>query len=251
MDKKTAIGLGAGAVVIGVTVFALTRKPSGAEENPDDGGGDDGGGGENPETQLATLTGHVTSYLETWLLPGVTIEIGGTSVLTAGTVSRRSGEPKYPDGTYTITDIPVGTYTVNVSRAENSPWGQGPYGPVSQSITLKPGVNVWNFAMGNTLLHIPSVAMEGYEIVMGTPRYQIGTWLTGHFAVTDYTQPYPYYSPGTIRERLNGWLADGDKSYYTYHVSGVYEYDGVQYPYSYDYPDAQWRIEDPIYWRYS
>lgn len=204
------------------------------------------GGGGGGETKFATLTGHVTSYLETNLLYGVTIEIAGKTVTTPGS----KNDNTYPAGTYTIENIPVGTYTINVYRQQDSPWGQGPYQPLSKEITLKEGVNVWNFAMGNSLLNIPSIGMEGHLIIPGTPRYSVGQWLIMYIPVSNQNQPYPYYSPGTIGPKmLNGWVADGNKSYYTYNVSGVYEYDGYSYPYSYDHPDMQWRIEDPIYWR--
>lgn len=210
------------------------------------GGGDDGDGDDGGETGVATLTGHVTSYLELRLLYGVTIEIGGKTAVTPGS---KSDSKKYPAGTYTIDGLTPGTYTINVSREADSPWGQGPYSPLSKQITLHEGINVWNFAMGNSLLNIPSVGEEGYEIIFGTPRYAVGKRLTLYLPVTNWNQPYPYYSPGSETYTLNGWGADGYNSYYTFHVSAVYEYEGVSYPYDYDEARYQWEIEDPIYWR--
>ena len=96
--------------------------------------------------QVGSLTGIITDQTTGEELAGATVYI---VELEMGTATGLNGE-------YTLPNIPVGDYTVNVTYVG--------YEPIRQSITITEGENERNFVMRSELLRLEEMIVTGYGV---------------------------------------------------------------------------------------
>lgn len=120
--KYILAGLPAGTYTVTPTKSLVTFAPLSASVTV----GPDATGIDFSATQLYTVSGTITTAASA-PIAGVTVSAGGQTATTAA------------DGTYTVLNLPVGTYTVTPTKAEYT------FSPASRSVTVAPNQTGVNF----------------------------------------------------------------------------------------------------------